>query len=329
MSELLGLCSGTFSDGPKKKSENQHDMGELLGLCSGNFSDASNTKPAKESQDNMNELLGLCSGRFTDEKKTNSESESQNMSELLGLCSGKFGNENTVSKSNGLLGLCSGKFNNETKSNSTSESQDMNELLGLCSGKFDGTQKADSRSRTQSSSDLFDSKTNVSLQSESSKKDQLLMNELLRESSGRFNSVGSTKNSVNEKSGESESGIFSQLGVKRKPKSKQGLSAMFENMGDDESSMDDVVALCSGRLSLDKYLHNHNHHHYHHQHQHYYHQHHHYHQHRQHYQHHHYHHHYLHHHYSTIIITIPSSLPPSSSLPSPQASYRDDHALLF
>jgi hypothetical protein len=264
MSELLGLCSGTFSDEPKKKSENQHDMGELLGLCSGNFSDASNTKPAKESQDNMNELLGLCSGRFTDEKKTNSESESKNMSELLGLCSGKFGNESTVSKSNGLLGLCSGKFNNETKSKSTSESQDMSELLGLCSGKFDDTQKADSRSRTQSSSDLFDSKTNVSLQSESSKKDQLLMNELLRESSGRFNSVGSTKNSVNEKSGVSESGIFSQLGVKRKPKSKQGLSAMFENMGDEES-MDDVVALCSGKLSLDYQHHYHHyHHHYHH-----------------------------------------------------------------
>ena len=251
MSELLGLCSGTFSDEPKK-SESQQDMSELLGLCSGKFSGASNAKTTTESQDNMNELLGLCSGRFTDEK-TNSKSESK----LFGLCSGTFGKESTQLKStsktenrNELLGLCSGKFNNETKFES--ESQDMNELLGLCSGKFGDTQRNDSTIKSQNSSDLFDLNTNISLQSESTKKDQMIMNEMLRESSGQFNSVGSTVNSGNEKSAESESGIFSELGenAKRKPKSKQGLLAIFENMKDDENSMDDVVALCSGKLSL-------------------------------------------------------------------------------
>jgi hypothetical protein len=257
MSELLRLCSRSFTDDPKENSGSHNDMSELLSLCSGKFSHAPNAKAPTESQDNMNELLGLCSGSFTDKKKN---SESDNMSELLGLCSGTFGNkESTQSKStsetqnmNELLGLCSGKFNDAKKTTSESESQDMNELLGLCSGKFDATQKTDPTFKSQNSNDLFDSTTNISVESESTKKDQLIMNEMLRESSGQFNSVGSTVNSGNEKSVELKNGIFSELGenARKKPKSKQGLSAMFDRMKDDASSMDDVLALCSGKLSL-------------------------------------------------------------------------------
>ncbi|KAJ7379767.1 hypothetical protein OS493_012513 [Desmophyllum pertusum] len=68
-------------------SNTQPQMKELLGLCSGRFSDSDDTRTAKdaETQDdakghqkadsmfdtqsnqfNMNELLGLCSGKFTD-----------------------------------------------------------------------------------------------------------------------------------------------------------------------------------------------------------------------------------------------------------------------
>ena len=246
MSELLGLCSGTFSNEPKEKSEGEHDMNELLDLCSGKFSDAPKTKVATESEENMNELLGLCSGKFTNEKKANSES--QNMSDLLGLCSGTFSDKNAASKSetqnmNELVGLCSGEFNEKKRTDSTSESQNMDELLGLCSGKFDDKH---SMSKTQTTSDLLDSKTNTGLQSESREKGKMIMNGLLRMCSGQSPGVSSTKNSGNEKS--AESGIFSALSEneKRKPKSKQGLSAMFEKVRDEESSMDDVINLCSG-----------------------------------------------------------------------------------
>lgn len=67
-------------------SNTQPQMEELLGLCSGRFSDSEDSRTAKnfETQDNtkrsqkgltfntqskqfdMNELLGLCSGKFTD-----------------------------------------------------------------------------------------------------------------------------------------------------------------------------------------------------------------------------------------------------------------------
>lgn len=67
-------------------SNTQPHMKELLGLCSGRFSDSEDSRTAKnvETQDNakeprkglmlgtqskqfdMNELLGLCSGKFTD-----------------------------------------------------------------------------------------------------------------------------------------------------------------------------------------------------------------------------------------------------------------------
>lgn len=67
-------------------SNTQPHMEELLGLCSGRFSDSEDSRTAKhvETQDNtkepqksltfntqskqfdMNELLGLCSGKFTD-----------------------------------------------------------------------------------------------------------------------------------------------------------------------------------------------------------------------------------------------------------------------
>ena len=66
-------------------SDTQPQMKELLGLCSGRFSDNEDSRTAKnnetqdntkghkkdlmfETQSNMNELLGLCSGKFTDDE---------------------------------------------------------------------------------------------------------------------------------------------------------------------------------------------------------------------------------------------------------------------
>lgn len=177
MNELLGLCSGSFSEESKKKSESELDVQELLGLCSGKFYGVTNSKASAGSQDNMNELLGLCSGQFTNENRLNAGVESQDTSKL----------------------------------------------------------------------DMFDSKTNISDRSESSKKDQMLMNEMLRNCSGQLSSLGNSRNSGNK---ESESYISSALSEtrKRNPKSKQGLSAMFENMKNDENSMSDVLALCSGKV---------------------------------------------------------------------------------
>lgn len=80
-------------------------MSELLGLCTGTFADHEKTKPGgKTQEDNMSELLGLCSGKFPDQAETNSDfgfhsesgndtnetNQDSNMSELLGLCSGHF-----------------------------------------------------------------------------------------------------------------------------------------------------------------------------------------------------------------------------------------------
>lgn len=112
MKELLGLCSGRFSDSednrapkntePQDKAKEhtkehtqneQFNMNELLGLCSGRFSDSEDSRTAKttETQDiakkgqegaafgtqNMNELLGLCSGRFTGDEIENEGDVSQ------------------------------------------------------------------------------------------------------------------------------------------------------------------------------------------------------------------------------------------------------------
>lgn len=81
MKELLGLCSGRFSDS------------EDTGTLKASDSNTERKKQAKkaifdtqETNGNMNELLGLCSGRFTDdendpgadvveEKENDSESE--------------------------------------------------------------------------------------------------------------------------------------------------------------------------------------------------------------------------------------------------------------
>ena len=81
MKELLGLCSGRFSDN------------EDTGTLKDSDSNTERKKQAKkaifdtqETNGNMNELLGLCSGRFTDdesdpgadvgeEKENDSESE--------------------------------------------------------------------------------------------------------------------------------------------------------------------------------------------------------------------------------------------------------------
>ena len=66
MKELLGLCSGRFSDSEDNKTLN-------------NTETQNNTKGHKKSlrfdtqskQFNMNELLGLCSGKFSDDDDDN------------------------------------------------------------------------------------------------------------------------------------------------------------------------------------------------------------------------------------------------------------------
>ena len=70
-------------------------MDELLGLCSGGFTDSNCTQAVKTTEDqgtktgqsvfcqfdtqgkqsNMNELLGLCSGRFTDDEEQEMDTE--------------------------------------------------------------------------------------------------------------------------------------------------------------------------------------------------------------------------------------------------------------
>lgn len=230
MSELLGLCSGAFSGQPKTKitTESQEQMSELLSLCSGKFSETAKDEIHEESQENMNELIGLCSGKFTDERRGNSASESENRTESLGLCSGKFGDENP-------------------ELTTMSETQNMNELLDLCSGKFTDKKNEEFLSEERERG-RFERSSNISAQSESTRKDQKIMNELLRPCSGHFSNIGSADNSGNDLTGDGKSGVISELDKnnKRVSKSKQGLSAMFENMVDDEDNMHDVVALCSG-----------------------------------------------------------------------------------
>lgn len=78
-------------------SDTQPHMKELLGLCSGGFSDSEDSRKNIETQDrrkefregavidtqrkelNMSELLGLCSGKFTDDENEidNDASESR------------------------------------------------------------------------------------------------------------------------------------------------------------------------------------------------------------------------------------------------------------
>ena len=80
-------------------SNTQPHMEELLGLCSGRFSDSEDSRTAKhvETQDNtkepqksltfntqskqfdMNELLGLCSGKFTDGENEIDDDVSKNL----------------------------------------------------------------------------------------------------------------------------------------------------------------------------------------------------------------------------------------------------------
>ena len=80
-------------------SNTQPHMKELLGLCSGRFSDSEDSRTAKnvETQDNtnkrqrsltfntqnkqfdMNELLGLCSGKFTDGENAIEDDVSRNL----------------------------------------------------------------------------------------------------------------------------------------------------------------------------------------------------------------------------------------------------------
>lgn len=80
-------------------SNTQPHMKELLGLCSGRFSDSEDSRTAKnvETQNNtnrpqrsltfntqnkqfdMNELLGLCSGKFTDDENGIEDDGSRNL----------------------------------------------------------------------------------------------------------------------------------------------------------------------------------------------------------------------------------------------------------
>lgn len=141
--------------------------------------------------------------------------EKSNMSELLGLCSGTFTNQP------------------KTKSDEANRERNMSELLGLCSGKF---------------TDQAAMKSSISSQNGNGNeiKEDRNMSELLGLCSGRFSGLENSKD-VETKS-ESESGIFSatEQTKERKSRSKQGLSAMFDAIAE-QNNFDDVVALCSGK----------------------------------------------------------------------------------
>lgn len=131
MSELLGLCSGTFTDQPKPKSDEanlERNMSELLGLCSGKFPDQAATKSNFSSQNgsknHMSELLGLCSGRFSGlenskDGETKSESES-------GIFSAPEQTKERKSRSKqGLSALF----------DAIAEQNNFDDVVALCSGK--------------------------------------------------------------------------------------------------------------------------------------------------------------------------------------------------
>ena len=96
MDELLGLCSGKFTENSSRSVSNtvgsfgfssqlastQNNMDELLGLCSGKFSEGT----PRTQLSNKNELLQI--GELV---STQGPTDTQtNMDELLGLCSGTF-----------------------------------------------------------------------------------------------------------------------------------------------------------------------------------------------------------------------------------------------
>ena len=164
---------------------------------------------------------------------------------------------------NELLGLCSGTFSDtdQIKQNQSNQESNMTELLGLCSGKF--TEK-----KTQENEPGFTFQKGSSFRigsMEDKNKDD--MNELLGLCSGRFtgqssNSEDSTKKDTGKSMESKESGIFSaQEKTSKKSRSKQGLSAMFDAMADENDTsgpnIEDAVALCSGiHVIIWEHLHN-------------------------------------------------------------------------
>ena len=146
-----------------------------------------------------------------------------------------------------LLGLCSGTFTGtdqpKMKSDEANLERNMSELLGLCSGKF---------------TDQAAMKSNFSSQNGNGNeiKEDRNMSELLGLCSGRFSGLENSKDG--ETKSESESGIFSatEQTKERKSRSKQGLSAMFDAIAE-QNNFDDVVALCSGENTVISYCLNH------------------------------------------------------------------------
>ncbi len=136
-------------DGISQLNSDDANMDELLGLCSGQFTEKE--KPRRISstqilgtQENMDELLGLCSGQFTGkvgstQKRgngglmTSTQATQGNMDELLGLCSGQFSEKGASPTQKVAAGLLSTQADN-TQGN-------IDKLLGLHSGNFAGHER--------------------------------------------------------------------------------------------------------------------------------------------------------------------------------------------
>lgn len=70
MKELLGLCSGRFSDGEDSTTTKNTRQSNKVQECPRGALFSTQSK-----QDNFDELLGLCSGKFTDDEVDNLASE--------------------------------------------------------------------------------------------------------------------------------------------------------------------------------------------------------------------------------------------------------------
>jgi len=151
-----------------KKEESQVSMTQLLGFCSGSFSDDKNSNSkdiktdnaqeftdAKEpSQGNMTQLLGLCSGNFSGkeesgnkssevtnsikEENTDSTEQSQgSMTQLLGLCSGNFSTDkNTEDNENETPNIIKEEKKSSTLQDIVEESSELENAMAFCSGNF-------------------------------------------------------------------------------------------------------------------------------------------------------------------------------------------------
>lgn len=70
MKELLGLCSGRFSDGEDSTTTKNTRQSNKVQECPRGALFSTQSK-----EDNFDELLGLCSGKFTDDEVENLASE--------------------------------------------------------------------------------------------------------------------------------------------------------------------------------------------------------------------------------------------------------------